>query len=133
MFATLMPPRKRRHAAEVSLDASTLRTRRSAAGYTQGELAYHAGVDQSQISKIERGAQIDVALSTARRLARALGLTLDELVGDVDVMDPEMSLMLKEVGRDLTPEELEGIKPFLRRALERKRLREQAIEEQRGL
>lgn len=133
MFATLMPPRKRRHSTEVSIDASTLRIRRGAAGYTQGELAYHAGVDQSQISKIERGAQIDVALSTARRLARALGLTLDELVGNVNVMDPEMSLMLKEVGRDLTPEELEGIKPFLRRALERKRLREQAIEEQRGL
>ena len=57
----------------------TLRALRDEVGWTQGELAYHAKVDQSLISKIERGQVDNVNLRTAIFLARALGVSIDIL------------------------------------------------------
>jgi len=49
---------------------------------TQMELARRAGLDQSQISKIERGL-INPSLRTVVHLARILDVTLDELAGEL--------------------------------------------------
>jgi transcriptional regulator with XRE-family HTH domain len=65
----------------VTLLGSTIRRLRDERGWTQGELAYHAGVDQSHVSRIESGATKDTKVSTIIAIARALGVTIDELTG----------------------------------------------------
>lgn len=76
LMVSKMTTRKRR---EVAIRGDIVARLREAKGYTQGELAYHSGVDQSQISKIEAGIHTDVYLSTAIRLAEALGVRVDDL------------------------------------------------------
>lgn len=109
---------------EIAISGSVVRARRQIKEWTQGELAYHAQVDQGQISKIENGHLTDVALSTARRLAAALGVTLDQIAGlaaaDIDLNDPELEAMLKEVGGELDEAEREGVKAWLRHAKARR-------------
>lgn len=45
------------------------------------ELARVAGVKHVTLSKLERGLQLDVTTETAKKIARALGVSLDYLVG----------------------------------------------------
>ena len=59
---------------------ANLRRARIAAGLKQLELARKAQITPSSISHYESGRK-EPYLSTARRLARVLGLTLDELAG----------------------------------------------------
>ncbi len=49
---------------------------RSARGLTQSQLAEKSGIDQSDISKIERG-QANPSVSTLQRLAEALGCKIN--------------------------------------------------------
>lgn len=58
-----------------------LREARARKKWTQGQLAEKSGVAQPQISAIEKGVKPDVMTSTIVRLARALGVSLDTLVG----------------------------------------------------
>ena len=58
---------------------------RELAGLTQGELAHRAGIHRPTITAVENGRQVDVTLETARRLARALRISLDRLVGDSEI------------------------------------------------
>lgn len=51
---------------------------RKAAGLTQAELAHLSGVDQSNISKIERG-NMRPMLDTACRIAAALGKRVEDI------------------------------------------------------
>jgi transcriptional regulator with XRE-family HTH domain len=67
-------------AEEVTL-AARLRQLRTAAGLTQMNLAAKARVNVSIVSQIEQGTTTDPRVSTMRRLARALGVSLDELAG----------------------------------------------------
>lgn len=55
---------------------------RKAAGLTQKELAEISGVEQSNISKIERG-EMQPMLDTARRIADALKKSVDEITWPV--------------------------------------------------
>jgi transcriptional regulator with XRE-family HTH domain len=61
-----------------------IRARREAAGLTQQQLAARAELALSVLTKLEQGKATDPKLSTLRALARALGVTLDELVGPGD-------------------------------------------------
>lgn len=54
---------------------AVVRAAREALGWTVYRLAKEAGVDQSQLLRIERGDQ-GMSLETARKLARALGVSL---------------------------------------------------------
>ena len=58
-----------------------LRQFRELAKLTQSELARRANTPQPVISDVESGRQKSVNLDTARRIARALGVTLDMLAG----------------------------------------------------
>jgi transcriptional regulator with XRE-family HTH domain len=60
--------------------AEVMRARRAALGMTQAELAAAAGVDQRQIRRYEAG-QTQPALSVAVAIARALGVSVNELAG----------------------------------------------------
>lgn len=55
---------------------------RTVAGITQQELARQSGVNQGIISLIESGSTQFPRLDTAAKLARALGCTIDELLGE---------------------------------------------------
>lgn len=80
----------RRQLAEV-LDAdglvplATLRLKR---GLSQQQLANLSGILQPQLSRIESGAH-DIMMSTATRLARALGVPVAEVVNAVLASRPE--------------------------------------------
>ena len=55
-----------------------LRLAREAKGWTQAELADEAGVNQVQVSRLERGIR-QPQLRTAQKLADALGTSVDRL------------------------------------------------------
>jgi transcriptional regulator with XRE-family HTH domain len=60
-----------------------LRTARLAAGLTQEQLAYRAGVDRSYISQLERGLKsptVDMLL----RLCKALGASASRIIGRIE-------------------------------------------------
>jgi transcriptional regulator with XRE-family HTH domain len=71
------------YASGVSL-ATNVRRLRRAAELTQAALSDRIGIGQSSISKWEKG-QTDPELEMLPRLARALGVTVDELIRGVDV------------------------------------------------
>jgi len=59
-----------------------LRELRTAACLTQQELAVKAGLSISSVVQIERGTIPDPRVSTAKALARGLGVPVDELLAD---------------------------------------------------
>ncbi|MNJ46141.1 anaerobic benzoate catabolism transcriptional regulator [compost metagenome] len=61
-------------------DGDTIRTLRLRLGMTQNDLAASLDTSQPQIAKIESGRQ-DPVMSTCRKLAKALGVSLD-VVGE---------------------------------------------------
>ncbi|MDP9257370.1 MAG: helix-turn-helix domain-containing protein [Actinomycetota bacterium] len=71
---------------------SLIRAERERIGWTQVELATHAGTDRSTVSRAETGARQAATLSLLSmvKFARALGMTVDELVGD-DVESSEVA------------------------------------------
>lgn len=67
---------------EVGIRGDVVRRLREAKGWTQIELSTATNVDLSLISRLERGLHTDLRIVTAHRLARALDVTLDELVAN---------------------------------------------------
>jgi transcriptional regulator with XRE-family HTH domain len=65
-----------------------LKRLRTAAGLTQQALAFKAGLSMSAVIHIEKGRIPDPRISTLRRLAGALGVTVDELAGPEDEPEP---------------------------------------------
>lgn len=55
--------------------------RRQQLGWSQTDLAQKIGIAPSRISEFESGLKTDCNLSTAKRLARALGCSIDYLAG----------------------------------------------------
>jgi transcriptional regulator with XRE-family HTH domain len=64
-----------------------LRTARKIARLTQQELAKRAGVDDSLISRLERGQRNLLRYESAMRIAHALNVTAEELFGRPDCPD----------------------------------------------
>ena len=61
--------------------SEVIRQRRSELGMSQGDLAAKVGVDRRQIRRYEAG-ETQPTLSVAKTIARALGISIDELAGD---------------------------------------------------
>jgi transcriptional regulator with XRE-family HTH domain len=68
------------------------------AGMSQQSLAVAAGLSVSLVSQIERGSRSDPRISTTAALARALGVTLDELVAGPKVATPAATGTLRSEG-----------------------------------
>jgi len=69
--------------------AQRLRQRREQLGLSQHALARRTGVPQARISEFESGTKTGMTLDTAKRLARALGCSIDYLAGTwEDVAEP---------------------------------------------
>src|SRR5579884_3192934 len=60
----------------------TLQKARQAAGLTQQQLCHQANLSFSTLTKIERGAIKSPSIFTIQAIADALGLGLDELLGN---------------------------------------------------
>jgi transcriptional regulator with XRE-family HTH domain len=65
-----------------------LRTIRRMRGYTQKQLQACSGVPYTTISRIETGAALEITTKTLTRLAAALGVSNDYLLGVSDVPLP---------------------------------------------
>lgn len=64
--------------------ANQIKRRREQLGLSQSELAQLAEIPQPRLSEYERGAKTDMTLGTAKRLARALGCSIDYLASTWD-------------------------------------------------
>jgi transcriptional regulator with XRE-family HTH domain len=65
------------------LDRGKIRELRVSKGWSHAEAARHAGMaNRQQWEAIESGRRADPSFSTVQRIARALGVTLDELAAD---------------------------------------------------
>lgn len=56
-----------------------IRSIRLAQGLTQEELATRAGLTPGQLSRLETGRRATMLMTTARRIAGALGVRIDDL------------------------------------------------------
>jgi transcriptional regulator with XRE-family HTH domain len=56
---------------------------------SQVGLGKRIGTDQAHISRIERGARMDMSIQTLEKLADALGVSTDYLLGRDDANDDE--------------------------------------------
>lgn len=65
-----------------------LQTARKKAGLTQQELCHKAGLSYSTLAKIERGAIKSPSIFTIQNVAAALGVSLNELLGDLAPQPP---------------------------------------------
>jgi len=72
------------------LDGTRLRLARQARGLSQQQLAGVAGVTRQAVSAVESG-HSDPSLRVALGLARALGMTVEELFGPGDLGDPVLA------------------------------------------
>lgn len=68
--------RERLRSTKIDGIVNTLKVAREAAGMSQMKLARLAGITPSALSQIESG-DVQPSLATLRRLARALGLSLE--------------------------------------------------------
>ena len=57
---------------------------RVARGISRKEVSQLSGIDKAHVYMIETGKRQKIYLETAFRLAKALGVTLDELIGDFE-------------------------------------------------
>lgn len=71
-------------AQEVAMIGEKIAIRRKQLGWSQTELAQCIGIAPSRISEFESGLKTDCNLSTAKRLARALGCSIDYLADTWD-------------------------------------------------
>jgi transcriptional regulator with XRE-family HTH domain len=67
--------------------ATRLRSARQRAGWSQVELAKRSGVHAMALSRLECGTKKDVTGATLRKLALALGVSGDYLLGLRDEID----------------------------------------------
>ncbi len=82
---------------------TTLRLARQARGFSQEQLAGMAGVSRQAVSAVESG-QSDPSLRVALALARALGMTVDELFGPEDVTSAVSARVVGPARRRGTPD-----------------------------
>ena len=68
--------------ADMTLDAGRLKRLRTEAGLTQQELATRAGLSMAIVISLEQGRRTNPRLDTLRKLAKALGCTAGQLIGD---------------------------------------------------
>jgi transcriptional regulator with XRE-family HTH domain len=66
-----------------------IRDLRQARGWTQTELAKHANLRQGTITNLETGARDNPTRDTLDKLAAAFGITVQELLGEGDILSGE--------------------------------------------
>ena len=80
-LATLVARATARATQESGLLSQRIKRLRDKKGWNQTELADRAAVQQSLLSKIEKGSRPNPTIDIVRKLAQALGCTTDYLIG----------------------------------------------------
>jgi transcriptional regulator with XRE-family HTH domain len=75
------------------LDIERVRMRRHKLHMTQRELGKRIGQDQAYISRLEAGKIVEMTVPVLERLADALGVSADYLLGRVQAKDEEEALV----------------------------------------
>jgi transcriptional regulator with XRE-family HTH domain len=75
---------------DTSRIGATLRATRARLGWSRETLAHHSGVSWSAIAQIESGRRKDVRLTSLTALARALGVSVDYLIGAASASAPQL-------------------------------------------
>jgi len=88
--------------AEYSL-AQRLRVARAYRGWSQTELARRAGINNVQLSKLERGITQDITGTTLKALCQALRVSPAYILGMSDDMKMESQSEECPAGADLVP------------------------------
>ena len=70
--------------------AESLKAARTRVGWSRETLAHHSGVSWSAIAQIESGRRKDVRLSSLSALAKALGVSVDYLIGSAAATAPRL-------------------------------------------
>ncbi|TVQ79774.1 MAG: XRE family transcriptional regulator [Phycisphaeraceae bacterium] len=105
--------------------AERLKASRDARGQSQSDLAARAGFQASAISHFETGRRTP-SFDNLRRLANALNVTTDYLLGRVDEMDAyseEANPIFREF-RDMSPADQEFLKAMAKKLAERNQPKE---------
>ena len=79
--ATLVVMNKLRNQETLEQFGAKIKTLRSKKGLTLEQLAFEADIELSQVHRVEKG-KINPTLTTLIALAKGLGITLAELVGE---------------------------------------------------
>jgi len=69
---------------------ASLKAARARLGWSRETLAHHSGVSWSAIAQIESGRRKDVRLSSLSALAKALGVSVDYLIGSATATAPRL-------------------------------------------
>jgi transcriptional regulator with XRE-family HTH domain len=103
-----------------------VKVKREEKGLTQVELAKVAGLTQATISRIESGEVTQLMSENLKKLARALDLTVDFLVGKRERMEFDESLIVDETAKvifrgyeQLSPERRRQLADFVKYLVER--------------
>jgi transcriptional regulator with XRE-family HTH domain len=107
--------------ADLVIDRHKLRQVRRALRWTQQDLADRSGVQRSTVSKIESGRRRNLRTSTLQSLARALGVTADELLlsPPQETVSQESSeyrtayASVVKAAEGLTEDELESVRDYI--------------------
>ncbi len=94
-------------AAMIELFGQRLKAARAAAGLTQAELAKRAGILQTKLPAMEAG-RTDLKLSMLRRLARAIGVSLYNIVPEWH-QDVAASKLRHEPDGEAVPDDLQAV------------------------
>lgn len=107
-----------------------VKVKREEMGLTQAELAKKADLTQATISRIENGEVEQLKSVALRSLARALGTTVDFLVGNMPKMDFDDTLKADEDAKiifrgyeKLDKEQKEQLKSFVKFLLDQEKKR----------
>jgi len=107
-------------------------------GMTQGQLAKLVGSSEENITAIENGRNRQPSPPLIAKLSQALDLPVEDIyaaiagtlnhlpwekVGDLDLKDPELELMFRQVDGLLEEEAKDSVKDFIRFTLDRERRR----------
>lgn len=79
--ATLVVMNKLRNQKSLEQFGDKLKSLRISKGFTLEQLAFEADIELSQVHRVEKG-KINPTLTTLTALAKGLGVTLAELVGE---------------------------------------------------
>lgn len=73
---------------------------REARGLLQKELAFHIGMSDKQISRIEKGVQNNPRIQTVIKLAEILEVSIDELVSEKEIKtDKQAALQFQRLSK----------------------------------
>lgn len=89
---------------------------RESKGFGVNQLALKSGVNASQISRFENGKRKDPQMDTVKKLAKALDVSVSELIGNGDskeVKEKAPTLVAAHLDDDLTEEQLDEVKNFI--------------------